>query len=440
MRWTSLHGSHGRGAESCGFSRLRGSGERVSALPTGSAAEQTRVGRPTRARRGRGERTEAPGDQGRRARARHAEGNEADRGEAERLDCAAIVMGADRPRNRFVADFMWSQEPYRVRRRAGRPVTSLRRAMCRSFTSAEYHSLHRDSGRRSRSRGAISRRDHLDGGVLARPRGGARLGRAPALGCQCGPRLLRLSPRRRRRASRPLCGLGAVQGAGRPISLDRGQGLAWWALDRREPAFIPENALDDPRFHYVPELEEEKFQSLVSVPLLSRDEKRSASSACTPRHPREITQGEADFLASSAALVSGAIENARLYEQMGDRVRELEHLTELGEEVAAAETPRRARPADRTPGTRSARCVSRAPLPRGAGRRAAVPALVRAARCRRSAGARISELGSELGRRGRRARVSVSLVAGGELLGALVAHGTRKLDLARTVANQVAVA
>jgi nucleotide-binding universal stress UspA family protein len=43
-------------------------------------------------------------------------------GEAERLDCDAIVMGADRPRNRFVADFMWSQEPYRVRRRAGRPV------------------------------------------------------------------------------------------------------------------------------------------------------------------------------------------------------------------------------------------------------------------------------------------------------------------------------
>jgi sugar diacid utilization regulator len=36
--------------------------------------------------------------------------------------------------------------------------------------------------------------------------------------------------------------------------------------------------------------------------------------------------------------------------------------------------------------------------------------------------------------------VSVSLVAGGELLGALVAHGTKKLDLARTVANQVAVA
>jgi nucleotide-binding universal stress UspA family protein len=42
--------------------------------------------------------------------------------EAERLGCGAIVMGADPPRNRVLADLMWSQEPYRVRRRAAVPV------------------------------------------------------------------------------------------------------------------------------------------------------------------------------------------------------------------------------------------------------------------------------------------------------------------------------
>jgi nucleotide-binding universal stress UspA family protein len=42
--------------------------------------------------------------------------------EARRLGCDAIVMGADPPRGRFVGDFMWSQEPYRVRRRADLPV------------------------------------------------------------------------------------------------------------------------------------------------------------------------------------------------------------------------------------------------------------------------------------------------------------------------------
>jgi nucleotide-binding universal stress UspA family protein len=42
--------------------------------------------------------------------------------EAARLECGVIVMGADPPRNRIVADLMWSQEPYRVRRKAEIPV------------------------------------------------------------------------------------------------------------------------------------------------------------------------------------------------------------------------------------------------------------------------------------------------------------------------------
>jgi nucleotide-binding universal stress UspA family protein len=42
--------------------------------------------------------------------------------EAARLGCDAIVMGADPERGPVVRNFMWSQEPYRVRRRANVPV------------------------------------------------------------------------------------------------------------------------------------------------------------------------------------------------------------------------------------------------------------------------------------------------------------------------------
>src|SRR5687767_12959297 len=42
--------------------------------------------------------------------------------------------------------------------------------------------------------------------------------------------------------------------AGR-VTLERGEGLAWWAAERGEPAFIRENALADPRTKYVSELE-----------------------------------------------------------------------------------------------------------------------------------------------------------------------------------------
>jgi len=40
------------------------------------------------------------------------------------------------------------------------------------------------------------------------------------------------------------------------VALERGESLAWWAAEHGEPAFIRENALDDPRVKYVPELEE----------------------------------------------------------------------------------------------------------------------------------------------------------------------------------------
>jgi nucleotide-binding universal stress UspA family protein len=42
--------------------------------------------------------------------------------EADRLGCDVIVMAADAPRPWLLADWMWSQEPYRVRRRAKVPV------------------------------------------------------------------------------------------------------------------------------------------------------------------------------------------------------------------------------------------------------------------------------------------------------------------------------
>lgn len=41
---------------------------------------------------------------------------------ARRTGCDAIVMAAEPPRNWLVADFLWTQEPYRVRRRAKVPV------------------------------------------------------------------------------------------------------------------------------------------------------------------------------------------------------------------------------------------------------------------------------------------------------------------------------
>ncbi len=115
------------------------------------------------------------------------------------------------------------------------------------------------------------------------------------------------------------------------IELKRGEGLAWWALTKRRAVFIREGALDDPRVKYVPELEEERFQSLVAVPLHGKRGDAIGAITLDTVAPREFTDAEVEFLVASASLVAGAIENAQLYDETPQRLSELEQLTELAE-------------------------------------------------------------------------------------------------------------
>jgi GAF domain-containing protein len=224
------------------------------------------------------------------------------------------------------------------------------------------------------------------------------------------------------------------------IELKRGEGLAWWALTKRKAAFIRENALDDPRVKYVPELEEERFQSLVAVPLHGKRGEAIGAITLDTVAPREFTDSEVDFLVASASLLAGAIENAQLYDETRQRVSELEQLNELAEAVAAAETldvlgPELVRRARELLGAEVVRLYLSDPEQDRLLCRFAEPS-----GSDQPASIGLSELGPEVGRGSRAARVAVSLVAGDELIGALVAEGTRELDLARTVANQAAVA
>jgi GAF domain-containing protein len=223
------------------------------------------------------------------------------------------------------------------------------------------------------------------------------------------------------------------------IELERGQGIAWWAAERKEPAYT-QNAIDDPRNKFVPELEEEKFQSLLSVPIVGKDGGVIGVITLHTEAPREFTEAEVDFLVTSASLVAGAIENARLFEETRRRVDELEHLTELGETLARAETLEQLLPAVVQRGLRLLRAAAchvylLDPGTEELELRASAPA---DAQARSKVG--LSELGPELGRGARAPRVAVPLVAGDELLGLLTAEGTPEIDLARAAASQTAVA
>ena len=120
------------------------------------------------------------------------------------------------------------------------------------------------------------------------------------------------------------------------VRMQRGEGLAGWVAKHREPVFIAENALQDPRVKYFPEFEEEKYQSIVSVPLIAPDSELIGVIALHAEAPRVFTEEDAAFVIHSASLVASAIVNARLYEAARRRVRELEGLSALSNVVSTA--------------------------------------------------------------------------------------------------------
>ncbi len=223
------------------------------------------------------------------------------------------------------------------------------------------------------------------------------------------------------------------------IELARGEGLAWWAAERREPAFIRENAMADPRFAYVPDLEEERFQSLVALPIVGKEGDLVGAITAHTEAPREFTSDEVEFLVSAAALVAGAIENARLFEGTRSRLREAQALTELAEAIAGADSLDRLLPAA-ADGARTLLGATACHLyliePGGEELRRA---------CSSPRGAvgpdriGLSELGPQLAPRRRGGRLSVPLVAESELVGLVAADNSGSVDLARALAGQLAV-
>jgi GAF domain-containing protein len=223
------------------------------------------------------------------------------------------------------------------------------------------------------------------------------------------------------------------------VRFERGESLAWWAIEHGQPAFIRENALADPRVKYVPELEEESYQSLLAVPIVGRSGDAIGAITAHTEAPREFADDEVDFIVTSASLVAGAIENARLYEETRMRVVELERLTELAEEIARAEALDElvqtvATDARALLGARACHVYLLDPAREELDLAASDP---EPGSTRATLG--LAELGPELARGGRSSRLAIPLVATGELIGLLVAEGSTRVELGRAVASQVAV-
>src|SRR3954466_15058872 len=121
------------------------------------------------------------------------------------------------------------------------------------------------------------------------------------------------------------------------VDMGLDEGLAGWVARNGTPEFIRDHAMTDPRMKYVPEIEEERFQSMVAVPIPSRSGAALGTVVLHTEAPREFDEGVLTFLTHTASLVAGAIENARLYEDTRRRVEALTRLSSLTQAIAAVD-------------------------------------------------------------------------------------------------------
>src|SRR5207247_959797 len=114
-----------------------------------------------------------------------------------------------------------------------------------------------------------------------------------------------------------------------------GEGITGWVGLHLQPVILKEGALNDPRFRYFPELEEEKFQSTMTVPILAKDRHLIGVITLHTIAPYEFLEQHQTFLINTAALVAGAIENAQLYENTQHKLNILTTLSVMSQTISS---------------------------------------------------------------------------------------------------------
>lgn len=119
------------------------------------------------------------------------------------------------------------------------------------------------------------------------------------------------------------------------IEMSLGEGIIGWVGLTLKPVILKDEAMRDPRFRYFPDLEEEKFQSTMSVPIIGKERNLIGVIAMQAEPPHEFSEHHQTFVINTAALVASAIENAQLYENTQRKLSILTSLAVLSQTISS---------------------------------------------------------------------------------------------------------
>lgn len=118
------------------------------------------------------------------------------------------------------------------------------------------------------------------------------------------------------------------------IRLKMGEGITGWVARERKPVAVNRNAAHDHRFKYFPEIHEEDFESMLSVPLVQKGDVIGVINVRT-RNPHTYTKNQVRLLSGIANQVAGAIEKTRRARLMEKTAVQLHSLSEVSQAIAS---------------------------------------------------------------------------------------------------------
>ena len=125
-----------------------------------------------------------------------------------------------------------------------------------------------------------------------------------------------------------------LQDAVGKIRVEVGEGITGWVAREKTHVAVSAEAWSDERFKFFPQLDEDRFQSILSVPLIWRGEVIGVINVRTVA-PHDYTKTQVFALSAIASQVAGAIEASRMVRSAEKKASHLSTVAEVSRTITS---------------------------------------------------------------------------------------------------------
>lgn len=118
------------------------------------------------------------------------------------------------------------------------------------------------------------------------------------------------------------------------VKLKLGEGVTGWVAREKKPLALESRAYKDQRFKSFASLEDENYEAFLSIPILSKNEIVGVMNIRN-REEHRYPENQVDLLFTVSRYLGSAIANARIYEDVVNKAKQLDLLSEVSRTIVS---------------------------------------------------------------------------------------------------------